>query len=124
MRYSHYADDGSIGVGIFTSKSSDWRFIANGVGVVDAGGGGIIHCTGGTIALALCIITYRRHPRADNLDHTPGVRESIRRQEHIMGSCLFWAGFALVHGVLVSDASFGRTNSSPTGMVNSFLSAA
>lgn len=85
--------------------------------MVDAGGGGIIHFTAGVIALALCLVVSPADPKSWNLEIAdPEGLSSIGQR--VQSSCFFWAGFALVHGISVTNASNGGHEISLPEMVN------
>ena len=89
-----------------------------GVGVIDAGGGGIIHCTAGTVALALCLLAGPNTVRSSMLpDHSSDLVESSSCAQHVQATFLCWAGFAMVHAMPVFDFSRnGNTSSTPTAV--------
>lgn len=80
--------------------------MAKGVGVVDVGGGGIIHCTAGVIALGLGLIVSPSTTSVGNAAQASGPTESSH--SWLVQACFFLAGFTLVHGVSVSDVPSDR----------------
>lgn len=81
--------------------------MAKGVGVVDVGGGGIIHCTAGVIALGLCLLVSPNETKAGNVGQVSGPTSSSHCWEDVQ-ACFFLAGFTLVHGVSVSNVPSAR----------------
>eukprot|EP00892_Ulva_mutabilis_P010451 jgi/Ulvmu1/7779/UM004_0008.1 len=89
--------------GVFTAGGTSWAFISNGVGAVDVGGGGVIHCTAGMIALALCLLAGPSKLRPKVFEQLSDSRDFSHCGQHMQATCVFWAGFAIVHALSVSD---------------------
>ena len=96
--------------GAFTAAGSAWSFAKDGVGVVDVGGGGVIHCLGGTVALMACIMVG---PRQDQYVTPTGLLSRRKRNSvalQVRGAFLLWAGFIGLNAVTASQSIVTRTH--------------
>lgn len=71
------------------------KFLSNGVGVVDSAGGGVIHCTAGTVIIVVSIVArFGSRGRMYSTGESD-VRESAAAVT--VGTLLFWLGFLMLH---------------------------
>lgn len=98
------------GAGLFVALNSSWGLLQDTVGAIDVAGGGVIHCTGGAMALAACILLG---PRQDQYVTAPGLPTPRRHNSIALqarGCLVLWVGFVVLHAVAGSQTEVDNDN--------------
>ena len=110
LHTGHYCSASGVfaSTGAFTAAGSNWGFINQGVGVIDVGGGGVIHCVGGAVALTACLLVG---PRQDQYVTPTGLVSRRKRNSvalQVRGVFLLWAGFIALNALTASNSIVAR----------------
>lgn len=87
--------------GIFT-PSGPMKYLSKGVGVVDAAGGGIIHCTAGIVTLVLLCFSNLGRARVETVRGTIPQRQ-LSAVFVSFGTALLWLTLILLHVDVTAD---------------------